>query len=149
MTELTINVEDYLDESEIKEIALDEIRHAMRRSIGTSADLERFIGNSAYVAIWREMDDLAPSVAPELREQLLTRLKEVTPELSTWSVFYRGDHALRNKSSVGAELLDEIVGENRELLEARVREIVGELDEYDIRSALKDRFSEILDGALK
>lgn len=132
---MEIDFSDYVSESERHEIVVDEFRQAVARSLKTSNDVERFIGNVAYGAIGGVVDEvLGEEARAVIGEKAATIIRNLTP----YTVFRTADTVLREKPSLAQRFLDEAVAENKDLIAKRVRRIINEVGQDEVRWALKE-----------
>jgi len=144
---MEIDVRDYLDEEDMREIAREQFSRAVERQLSDGLEVERVISNIAYETVWRAVDD---AVGEDAKALVAAKIPEVIDSLSCYSVFREADKLLREEKSVGQRILDEVVAENRPAIEARVREVIDGIDanrlREDIRDAIFDTVSEWIDG---
>jgi len=137
MTEIDFGA--YLSEGERKEIVVDEFKIAVRRALATKNDVERFIGNVAYVAIGELVDELLETDARRvIAEKAATIIRDLTP----YTVFQEGDRILRNKPSLAQQYLNDAVKDNKDMIDKRVKRIINEVGREDVRWALKAAIDE-------
>ena len=141
-----IDFGSYLSESERHEIAVDEFRNAIRASLKTPNDVDRFVGNVAYGAIEgvvnEALSDLGETARVVIADKAATIIRNMTP----YSVFSNGGSHLRPQPSVAQQILNDAVREGKPMIQKRVHRIIGEIGKDDVRWALKqaidDAFSQ-------
>lgn len=125
--EININIEDYLDRDEIKDIIKNQIRYIVER------DAERLLTNSAYYVVFKAVDEALDNNAKELIKQ---KAIEVINNLSEFSVFRKRDTWDR-ENSIAYDILQEAVKENSNLIKQKVREAIENRDyERDIQNSM-------------
>lgn len=132
-----IDFSAYLSEQERHDIAADEFRNAVRREIKTPAEVERFVGNVAYLAIESIVDEALAGEGDTARAVIAEKAATIIRNLTSYSVFRHADGYLRTKPSLAQAYLDDAVKENRPMIEKRVKRIVSEVGRDDIKWALK------------
>ena len=124
---MEINIEDYLDRDEIKDIIKHEIRYIVER------DAERLLTNSAYYVVFKAVDEALDNNAKELIKQ---KAIEVINNLSEFSVFRKRDTWDR-ENSIAYDILQEAIKENSNLIKQKVREAIENRDyERDIQNSM-------------
>lgn len=138
--EIKINIEDYLNHDEIKNIIKHEIRYIVER------DAERLLTNSAYYVVFKAVDEALDNNAKELIKQ---KAIEVINNLSEFSVFRKRD-TWERENSIAYDILQEAVKENSNLIKQKIREIIENRDyEEDIKNAIDYYFAEGLMEIIK
>jgi len=125
--EIKISIEEILTESEIKDIAKEELRDALNQ------DAERVISNMAHnIAVY-----YIDSILTDEQKQLLKG--KVTEKINEISLFHilRTEDYWNKTSSVGQKILEDAVRENKALFNKKVLEIVNNLSTYDIVNLIK------------
>ena len=141
---VTIDINDYLDEDEMREIAREQFARVVgeilvdRLHYGKIYD---FIGNLAYEVVWPAVDE---KLGCDAREAIAERIPKVIEDLSEYSVFRKADKYLKREDSVAQVILDEVVRENRPLIERRVTEIIEGLSDYRIKDEIMAAIDEIV-----
>jgi hypothetical protein len=134
---VTIDINDYLDEDEMREIAREQFARIVRESVADRlyyGKVYDFIGNIAYEVVWPAVDE---KIGCDAREAIAERIPKVIEGLSEYSVFRTADKYLREEDSVAQVILDETVRKNRPLIERRVMEIIEGLDDYRIKDEIR------------
>ena len=79
---MKINIEEYLTEEEMKEIAQQEFRKCISHQ--SKESLERIINNSAYQVVWSAVDE---SLDGEAIGILKEKVIEIIGDMSAFNVF--------------------------------------------------------------
>lgn len=106
MNKNNINLEDYVSDSRLKEIAEEEFRRALRE------DPERILNNMAYKYVAHLVDDLMDD---EMKAHVKEKTKEVIQELSTYTVYHTPTRYDDHKS-LAYQFMEEAVIENRQVI---------------------------------
>ena len=116
---MEIKIEDYLSEEEIKQIVTDEIRKHVRNCVGdVSVSDERgrvLMGKLAKDLVKEGVQDLIPNFKELLNEHIQETIKQV--KLSDFFSHSFGWQSQGNK------ILNGVLSDNKELLDAKVKEI--------------------------
>lgn len=124
---MEINVEDYLDRDEIKDIIKNQIRYIVER------DAERLLTNSAYYVVFKAVDEALDNSAKEL---IKAKAIAIINDLSEYSVFKKKD-AWETEDSIAYQVLQEAMNENKDLIKQKVREAIENRDyEKDIQNSM-------------
>lgn len=127
MKEITVNIYDYLDREEIKEMINEEFREIIKRDINTtikdSKSLSNFLSNISYRYVWQIIEDKVDNLLKENAIELITKnVVKVIKAMNRYDVFRSPDYF--NRKSVAQEILDKAVEENKEILQKRVKEVL-------------------------
>lgn len=138
MTDLTINIDDYLGEEEKGQIARQEFRAACARRCAT--DFERILSNAAYELVQKEVD---AAFDGNMADVVRTKAVEVINKLSDFTVFRRPD-AWDRESSKGWTYLQEAIEAAKPVMAERVLAIIAELDGDDLRGRLDGLIGDVI-----
>lgn len=143
--EIIINVEDYIDKDQIREMIILEIEGIIKK------DAERLLSNAAYHVVWEAVDKALDNSAKELiKEKTIEIIKGIT----SYSVFRRKDY-FEKEDSEAFKILRSSVIENSDLIKQKTKEAI-ELadftkylkDEYDIRETIGESVIDIFKRGL-
>ena len=124
---MEINIEDYLDRDEIKDIIKNQIRYIVER------DAERLLTNSAYYVVFKAVDEALDNSAKEF---IKAKAIAIINDLSEYSVFRKKD-AWEKEDSIAYQVLQEAMNENKDLIKQKVREAIENRDyEKDIQNSM-------------
>lgn len=127
MSKIEIDLNDYLSEDEKRRIAEEEFRAAIRRSTETANDVERFIGNVAWVAVWGEAEKALTETrkfGPDLQKTLREKIAEVVDKVTFQSLIWDADRYLHRDKSTTLKVIEEVVQGNRGKIEDAVRRLL-------------------------
>jgi hypothetical protein len=133
--EIKINIEDYLDNEDIKELISYEISKSAKN------DAERILSNTAYGVVFEAVNK---ALDGQMQETIKAKVVEIINELSDFNVF-RATDAWGNPETVGTKILNEAIEENRQAIKEKVKETV---DGYDISSQIELRLEDSLEDIL-
>lgn len=138
MTDITINIDEYLTEDEKRQIARNEfIATCARRS---AADFERILSNAAYELVQKEVD---AAFGGDMAGVVRTKAIEVINKLSDFTVFRRPD-AFDREPSKGWTYLQEAIEAAKPAMAARVLAIIAEMDGDDLRGRLDGLIGDVI-----
>ena len=120
---MNINIEDYLSETEIKDIVTTEIRTHVRNIVGDvsiSSEKDRvFIGKLAKNLAKEGVQEIIPDFKELINEQIKSEITKIT-----LSAFFIHSFGWNN---TGNKILNEVLSDNKPLLDAKVKEIFKEI----------------------
>ena len=128
------DVERYLGEDEMREIAEDELRKALRRRLDTQYSQDVLVANAANICVWDAVNEV---MGEDARQAIARRIPEVIASLDKYSVFRKADQ-WRKEDSLGQQMLECALRDERRVLELRVAEILTGLDASDLRCMVTD-----------
>ena len=145
MAEITVDIEDYVSESDIAEMVRDAVEYQIRQKAKHVVDYygyDTLINNVAYETVKQMLDEQGL----DINEMLTKSVKEVIDNLSAYTVFYDGaEYATYGKQakykSHGRIVMDEVIDELRPEIKNRVHEImVDKIDADWLIDAATDAF---------
>jgi hypothetical protein len=138
--EIKINVEDYLDKEEIKELISYEISKSAKN------DAERILSNTAYGVVFEAVDKALDNNAKDIIKE---KVLDCINNLSEFDVFRRAN-AWDKESSVGQEIVDKALVDNTSEIYGRVKSAIDSINiEGKIEEKIEDSLEDILLTALK
>lgn len=144
MSQLTVEIDDYLTEDDKRELVKDAFRDEVRSKIRSEYDMNTFINNLSYANVVEQVNKVVPNYEDKLRD----KVAEVVDGLTSYTVFYKGSSIYgKEESSVGNEMIGELVKENRDVLNTKVLAIIEDLDNYDIGQMISETINETLQEA--
>jgi len=138
MTEITINIDEYLTDEDRRQIARDEFRDACARH--SKADFERILSNAAYDLVRKEVDAV---FSGEMVEVVRTKAIEVIGNLSSYTVF-SPPSAWDRAASKGWERLQEAVEASRPAIAERVLAIIADMDADTLRGRIDGMIGDVI-----
>jgi len=121
---MEVKIEDYLSDTEIKQIVTEEIQKHVRQCVGdisVSADTGRvFIGKLAKDLAKQGVQEIIPGFKELINEQIKAEINKV--KLSDFFVSSFG------WSSPGNKVLNAVLSDNKALLDSKVKEIFKVID---------------------
>ncbi len=143
MSELKINVSDYVSDETMREIVENECRKAIRNFF--MSDTERKIVNTMYYAVYRIVDDVFTANEHNLREELADRMKQTIEDLPSYFIFRRKG-AYEPVNSVAQDVLEEESRLARPLIRERIESAVAQ---YDIQRLTEDEVQDALYNVIR
>lgn len=138
MTEIIINIDDYLTEEDRRQIARDEFRAACARR--SHADFERILSNAAYDLVQKEVD---AAFDGNMAEIIRSKSTEIIKGLTGFSVF-RAPSAYDKEASKAWQYMQEAIEAARPVLHERMLAIVAEMDHDELRASIDRQIGEVI-----
>lgn len=145
MAEITVDIEDYVSESDIAEMVRDAVEYQIREKARHVVDYygyDTLINNVAYAIVRQMLDEQGLNID----EMLTESVKRVIDELSSFTVFYDGAEysnygAKSTYKAHGRIVMDEIIDELRPEIKDKVHELmVDKIDADWLIDAATDAF---------
>ena len=146
--ELKINIEDYLSELEIKEIAEEELRHSFKELFRKEADIERILSNISHEFVF----DLINSQCDcDLEQILKDKIKDILENNDISYYLFRRKNAWDRSESSIVKIIDEECTNSRPLIKEMVEKHIKqypfrELDKNEIIYTISDVIKKRLFG---
>lgn len=149
MAEITVDIEDYVSESDITEMVRDAVKYHIGQNVKHVVDYygyDTLINNVAYVTVRQMLDEQGL----DINEMLTESIKKVINKLSEYTVFYDGaeynSYGAQSKyKSHGRVVMDEIIDELRPEIRNKVHELmVDKIDADWLIDAATDAFEKEL-----
>lgn len=134
-SETTFNVSDYLDESDMKQIATEEFRSVCARS--SKENFERIISNSAYYLVGDLVDE---HFSGGMVEILKAKTIEVINGLSSHTVF-SPPSAWDRQASKGFEYMQSALDALKPEIHDRVKQVIASYSSEDLRDLIESQVS--------
>lgn len=154
--ELTINVEDYISESDIKEICKQSVKSYINRQISQFTNIKDFISEAVYGSISGEFLKVIFQENPEAVEKALQQLRKLVEDgefISSYSLFGYSiepdDHdryyrpATYKRVTYINTLVQNMLKENEEDLRERIKEIAFNRVEASTLKGIDDEYFDL------
>lgn len=141
--EITINIEDYITPSEIKSIAMDEIRHIIHRQYNNDErEIGRLITNVGYDFIFKAVSD---AINEDAKEKITNTVKKLLEDDSHIRyVLWRRKDIWDKSESPAISILDEAIKDNRELINEKVKETIKNYEFADVKTHIYEALDNII-----
>lgn len=153
MAEITVDLEDYVSESDIAEMVRNAVRYQIKEKARYVVDYygyDTLINNVAYETVRQMLDEQGL----DINEMLTESVKKVIDKLSEYTVFYDGAEynscgAQSKYKSHGRVVMNEVIDELRPEIKDKVHELmVDKLDADWLIDAAVDAFKKELSEQL-
>ena len=121
---IEIDIKDYLSESEIKDIAKEEVKKYIRDVIGNNSDS---VSSKEYSFVRKLAKQLAfegcQELIPNFEELMNEHIKEQIATIKVSDLFWE----TMGWKSQGNKIINKILAANEPLIEAKVKQIFGNI----------------------
>lgn len=132
MSEITVNIDDYLSEDDKRRICREQF--AAVAACKAKEDFERIIKNASYEIVRGEVDDLFDG---NMESFLKQQIERVVSSLSAFTVF-NGPDAWDKTASKGWHILQDAVQEASPLIHQRVAKLVADIEDGELAFLIQD-----------
>lgn len=129
---MEIKIEDYLTQEDMKRIAEEEYRSAIRSVV--VVDKERILSNAAYTVVQKLVDE---HFNESLNEILVEKVVALINDLSAYNVFKSKDVFGKDESK-GWTYMQQAIENNKHMIEAKVVELLEGMDISGLHYRLED-----------
>jgi hypothetical protein len=152
-TTITIDINDYLSESEKKEYAIQAFKETIKKGmfddkegIQLDREIQRVIGNISHSIVMDEVQKYIPNCEELIKQKVLQIL---TKDSFSYHVFKKKD-AWENKESLAITYMNETIRENKEVFQKRIKETIENYDlSNDISEQISNEFGQMADTIYK
>lgn len=124
---MEINIEDYMNEDEMKMIVENEFHERVNKYF-----LENKLSDLIYSLCNKEIYRIIEEEIPNFEEEIKNTIPSVIERISTFDIFKSKDDFMNSKDSIGQRILEREVMANRGIIEQKVKNIFSELSKEDI-----------------
>lgn len=144
MSELTIDVTEYLTHEEIQGIVEDEYRRAVCDYFRRGG-VEQKLANMLYYTAFNIMDEVFKENDRDLRAEIKKAIEKAITDYPGFYVFRRKDDIINEKNSPAQDILEEEEMNARPLIRKKVEEAI---EKYNFDSITHDEVCEELFNAI-
>lgn len=138
--EISINIEDYVSEQDIRDEALKTIGESFKEQFKKEADVERVLSNLSHEYIFQEVVKYLEIDSEEVEKRIREGIaKALSSESNTivYKVFQRAD-AWDRTESPAVKILDDVLKDSRPKIEECVNKIIEEYPFRELREEIED-----------
>jgi superoxide dismutase len=152
-TTITIDINNYLSESEKKEYAIEAFKETIKKGmfnekegIQLDREIQRVIGNISHSIVMDEVQKYIPNCEELIKHKVLKILNE---DSFTYQVFKKKD-AWENQESLAITYMNETIRANKDLFQKRIKETIENYDlSKDIAEQISNEFGQMADTIYK
>lgn len=126
---MEIKIENYLSDSEIKEIVQDELRNQIKYHFAGNEDhVNRILSNLCYAIVSEEVEKIVPNHKDMIVEKVA---KLITEKDLSYHLYNFDTYGSGSAKSLGAKIIEQTVKENQQLIKDKVVESIQNADFTD------------------
>lgn len=141
---MEINIEDYINEDEMKRIVENEFRDRISRY---------FLGNKLSDLIYslcnKELCGIIEEEIPNFKKEIKAAIPSAIKYVNKFDIFRSKDEYIYSRDSLGQKILEEVIKENKDMLEQKVKNIFSELSKEDIAAEIVGIITDKIDNLFK
>jgi len=123
---LEINISEYLNDNEIKEIVIDEVRGRIRKMFCSEKEAQRLLSNLSFQIIFDEVDKVIPNSMDIIVDKTQKCINDAD---MSFYVFRKEDPW--DKCSLAYKIMEDCVKSNKDVIEQKVIDSVTSRDFSD------------------
>lgn len=149
MAELTIDITDYVSFDRVRELAEDEVRMALRKSMRSETEVQRVLTNLSYEYVFKLVEEECGLHADEFRAKLHEMAMRVLDDdsLLRYEIFRRAD-AWGKTESPAVKWLDEALAESKPKIVEIVNQRIEQYPFNELREYICDTIYECIEAKL-
>ena len=124
---MEINIQDYLNHEEIKEVVVEELRRQIRQHFNNEVNAQRLLVNLAYGIVQEEVD----KIVPNYQEGLVAKVSELVKGKHLEYILFNYNYSDNRPQSLGAKIVDQTVKENEQLIKEKVIDAIHSMQYSD------------------
>lgn len=145
MSELTVHIEDYINEETMAKIVEDEARWSIRNYF--DRDVERKLSNLMRNCLFDIVDEIFKDNERDFRAEINEQIEKCISEMPWYNVFREKDDFIHRKSSPAFDILQEEEINARPLIKAKVEKALDEA--YIIEKLTEDNLIDVIYDVIK
>ena len=150
---ITINIDDYLSDSEKKEYAIEAFKEAVKvgmfkekQGVQLDSEIQRVIGNISHNIVMEEIQKYIPNCEQLIKDKTLEIIKK---ENFSSKIFHRKD-PWGGGDSKAITYMDCVINSSKEEFEQKIKDAILAYDPSDdIRDKLSETFEKMGDTVYK
>lgn len=141
---MEINIEDYINEDEMKRIVENEFRDRIRRYF-----LENKLSDLIYSLCNKEICGIIEEEIPNFKEEIKAAIPSTIEDVNKFDIFRSKDEFMYSRDSLGQQILEKTIKDNEDMLEQKVKNIFSELSKEDIAAEIEEIITDKIDKMFK
>lgn len=138
-----IEINEYLDQETMRQMAEDAFRDAVRRELSRESEVQRILSNISYDIVQQAVNE----VVPRYKDIIVENVKKQLDDFHASYYIFRRKDAWEKENGVGTDILNEEVRAEKDKIVQKVKDAI---DSFDARALVADVFrAEIKDAAEK
>jgi hypothetical protein len=124
---MEINIKDYLNEDEIKDLLKDELRRQVRDYFKSEDNANRLLINLSYDIVTNEVNKIVPNFQEVINKKVASLVTEKDLSYHLFNFDYNSGVA----KSLGAKIIEQTIKENEAIIKDNVLKSILEKDYSD------------------
>ena len=143
MSEILINLEDYITPEDIKAVAMDELHRIIRAQFSNRpGEVDRLISNLSYEFIFKAVSD---AIGEDAKSKVAKKVAELLEdEGSIRYEMWRRKDAWEKTCSPAVDIMEAAIKNNRDLINGKVVEAIKGFEFSDVRTAIYEALDTII-----
>lgn len=136
---MNINLEDYLSESEIKNMVAEEFRMSLQRHFKEESNMQRILTNTAYYTYYEQVNRITDGGAEKIINE---KFQELLAKDMHFSMIFKGKDVWDREETPAYKILMKAVTDNQVLIAEKVKDCISNLPKKDIQPTIKQAILE-------
>jgi hypothetical protein len=145
-TTITIDLDDYLSESEKKQYAIEAFKEAIKKelfksqsgTIQSDSEAQRIISNISHQIVFEEVQKYIPDCEQKIKDKVIDVIEK---EDYKYNIFKKKD-VWDKEESLAITYMNETIRANKEIFQQRIKEYI---ENYDLSTDISDEVSRVFD----
>ncbi len=142
MSEITINVDDYLSEDDKRKIVVEAFSTSINMRVGK--DFERILSNISYETVSTMVDTV---IGADSKEIMKEKAYQIINKLSDHTVFH-APNVWDKEASKGWVYLQEVLSEIKPAIKDQVDSVISKLDADYMREGLNEIIYQVVEDRI-
>lgn len=136
--EITINIENYVNEERLKQIVEDELRNTIQsilyNKFRRESEINRMIANISYEIIFKAISD---AIEEDAEVKIANTVKHLLEDDSHIRyLLWRKKDAWENEESPAVTAMNEAIKDNKQLIRNKVMQTIDQFEFNDVKTAV-------------
>lgn len=145
--EIKVNIEDYLTEDEISNICKEEIAYKIKDQLKYLQPSD-ILGNISYKIVFQKVEEIMQMKQEEMSKMIEEKVVNIIENFGGYEVFRSKDKGYGGKDSLATIYLKQSVENNKDLIDNRVKDLLGDFNVELFRQDLDDMIYECVQNSL-
>ena len=138
-----IEINEYLDQETMQQVAEDVFREAVKRELSRESEVQRILSNISYDIVQQAVNE----VVPRYKDIIVENVKKQLDDFRASYYIFRRKDAWEKENGAGTDILNDEVRAEKDKIVQKVKDAI---DSFDARALVAEVFrSEIEDAAEK
>ena len=146
--ETTIKIEDYLTKEEISDICKEEVASKIREQLKYLQPSD-VLSNVSYKIVFKKVEEILQKSEEEMNKIIEDKVIDILNKLSSYGVFRDKENGYGDRTdSLATIYLKQSVENNKDLIDSRVKTLLGDFNIELFRRDLDDMIYECVQNRL-